>query len=303
MHLLFALVMCTVLTGGSPDASSPANSRAFAESAPADFVVVEARLEPLTPELKKKLDEIETAVKAGKLGVEQAAKRRSQILKDQGLLLFGYFGSEPRVIEVARSDAESVGWSPSAHPSRIRFDRPPAARAARRVLGTPLSTMPQKGWNATSEPFPSEAKYRLHPWLEPSNARLVKVSLDAAIKTTRFVAPRSGRVDTAIGTFKTGGTPPQWIVLVSFTSNEAEPIVGLFDLIDPTGNSLGLVEIERPLQPDEQRDVEVTLYRDPGTSQDLKLRSVTARTCPDAGAGATTNTPSAQPPSAPLKEQ
>jgi hypothetical protein len=272
MNLLRCLAAFVLVVFGTQEQRSTSSDRPSPE-----FVVVEARFEEPTSETRKKLAEIDAALKAGKITIEQGEKRRSLVQKGQNLLLFGYFGAEARVIEVNRADAESVGWNEKAHPARIRFEKIPAVRGESRHLDTPLCVMPRKGWEA-SEAAGLEAKYRLHPWLQQPGLRSLTVSLPASIKVNQYVPASSGRVSTAVGSFSTGRSPAAWIVAVSFKSDQNEPFVGLFELVDSTGKSLGQVEIERPLQPGEARDLEMTLYKDPAASQGLRLQSVTART-------------------------
>jgi hypothetical protein len=292
MHVLFCLSMLVWMIFGSPRQDAPSINRPSTE-----FLIVEARFEQPTAALEKKLTEIDALLKAGKISAEQADKRRSQAQKSQKLLLFGYFGKEPRVIEVQRADADSAGWNAKEHPASIRFEQIPPVRGAAKLLDTPLSAMPRKGWEAVGDSVAPEAKYRLHPWLQQPGARLLKASLPVAIRTTRYVPASSGSVGTSFGTFNSGGSPQHWVVVVSLSSSEAEPFVGLFTLVDSVGKSLGRVEIDRPLQPGEHRDVEIVAYQDPRNSQGLTLQSVIARTSP------TVNQPHTEPADKSLEQQ
>jgi hypothetical protein len=288
MNLLSSILVCVMLSVGLQGQKEGAAGRPSVE-----YVVVEARLEHPTPELEKRLSDIEALLRAGKITEEQASKRRTQAQKTQSLLLFGYFGIEPRIIEVQRADADSAGWSEKDHPARIRFEQTPPVRGGAKLLDTPLSSMPRKGWKAETGSVATEAKYRLHPWLAQPTARLLSVSLSAALEATRYVPASSGTTRTSFGAFSAGGSPAHWVATLSLSSGEAEPVVGLFELVDSVGKSLGRVEIERPLQPGEKRDVEMVLYEDPQTSRGLKLQSVIARTSPKA------SVPRDEPPSKP----
>jgi hypothetical protein len=279
MNLIHGLLLCALLSFGASEQRGAEPGRASTE-----FAVVEARLEEPTPQLKKKLAEIEESLATGKMTAEQAEKRRSQAQRGQALLLFGYFGTAPRVIEVQRSDADAVGWSATRRPSGIRFDRIPPVKGGSKVLDTPLSSMPRKGWEVVDSVASIEARYRVHPWLQQPSSRAISFSLAAELTSTRFLPASAGTSSsTAVGSFTTGGAPARWATVLSFESDQQAPFVGYFDLIDSTGKSLGRVEIERPLKPKERRDAEIMLYADPRTSQGLRLQSIVARTAPGTG--------------------